>query len=144
MWTGRSSTATTRTRAPGSKAFAVHGIAVAFERVRLAIGMGGDKLMPAVADIEADSPQGKSISKRRGEIFKERFLPTLRAFPGVRELVERFANDGFTLAVASSAEKDELTHLLEIAGVGRSDQRRQPRRTTRRTPSRIRISWWPP
>ena len=97
--------------------FAVHGIAVAFERVRLAIGMGGDKLMPAVADIAADSPKGKSISKRRGEIFKERFLPTLRAFPGVRELVVRFSTDGFTLAVASSAEKDELTHLLEIAGV---------------------------
>ena len=68
-------------------AFAEHGIAVAFERVRLAIGMGGDKLMPAVADIAEDSPQGKSISKRRGEIFKERFLPTLRAFPGVRDLV---------------------------------------------------------
>ena len=99
------------------EAFAVHGIAVAFERVRLAIGMGGDKLMPAVAAIAADSAQGKRISKRRGEIFKGRFLPALRAFPGVRELVLRFSSDGFTLAVASSAESDELAHLLEIAGV---------------------------
>ena len=101
--------------------FAVHGIAVAFERVRLAIGMGGDKLMPAVADIAAESPRGKSISKRRGEIFKERFLPTLRAFPGVRELVLRFSNDGFTLAVASSATKDELTHSSRDRRRGRSD-----------------------
>jgi phosphoglycolate phosphatase-like HAD superfamily hydrolase len=99
------------------EAFAVHGIAVAFERVRLAIGMGGDNLMPAVADLAAESAQGKSISTRRGEIFKARFLSTLRPFPGVRDLVQRFVNDGFTLAVASSAAKDELADLLEIAGV---------------------------
>jgi phosphoglycolate phosphatase-like HAD superfamily hydrolase len=98
-------------------AFAEHGIAVAFERVRRAIGMGGDKLMPAVAGLDAESADGKKISQRRGEIFTERYLPTVRPFPRVRELIERFAADGFTLAVASSAQEDELTPLLEIAGV---------------------------
>ena len=34
------------------KAFAEAGVRVEFDRVRCAIGMGGDKLMPAVADIE--------------------------------------------------------------------------------------------
>jgi HAD superfamily hydrolase (TIGR01509 family) len=99
------------------EAFAADGITVAFEPVRRAIGMGGDKLMPAVAGIDEESPKGKRISKRRGEIFKERYLPALRAFPGVRELVERFSSDGFTLAVASSAQQDELTPVLKIAGV---------------------------
>jgi HAD superfamily hydrolase (TIGR01509 family) len=98
-------------------AFAEHGITVALEQVRRAIGMGGDKLMPAVAGIEEDSPEGKQVSKRRGEIFKARFLPTLRAFPRVRELLQRFSNDGFTLAVASSAQQDELAPVLKIAGV---------------------------
>ena len=55
------------------EAFAAHGIAVAFEQVRRAIGMGGDKLMPAVAGIEEDSPGRPQRSrKRRGEIFTER------------------------------------------------------------------------
>jgi HAD superfamily hydrolase (TIGR01509 family) len=99
------------------EALAEHGITVALERVRRAIGMGGDKLMPAVAGIEEDSPEGKRVSTRRGEIFKERYLPTLRAFPRVRELVQRFSNDGFTLAVASSAQEEELEPLLRIAGV---------------------------
>jgi HAD superfamily hydrolase (TIGR01509 family) len=99
------------------EAFAGDGITVAFERVRRAIGMGGDKLMPAVAGIDEESPEGKSISKRRGKIFKTRYLPTLRAFPGVRELVERFSSAGFTLAVASSAQRDELTPVLKTAGV---------------------------
>jgi len=98
-------------------AFAGHGIAVAFERVRRAIGMGGDKLMPAVAGLEAESPDGKKISERRGEIFKERYLRGVRPFPRVRDLLERFAADGFTLAVASSAKEDELTPLLKTAGV---------------------------
>jgi phosphoglycolate phosphatase-like HAD superfamily hydrolase len=99
------------------EAFADQGITVAFELVRRAIGMGGDKLMPAVGGIEEDSPLGKKIAARRSEIFKERYLPTLRPFPRVRELVHRMAEDGLTLAVASSAQEDELIPLLRIAGV---------------------------
>lgn len=98
-------------------AFASAGITVAFDRVRRAIGMGGDKLMPAVSGIAEDSPAGQQIAGRRAEIFREQFLPRLRPFPGTRPLVERFAADGFTLAVASSAKEDELQPLLEIAGV---------------------------
>jgi phosphoglycolate phosphatase-like HAD superfamily hydrolase len=98
-------------------AFAAHGITVAFEPVRRAIGMGGDKLMPAVARIEEDSPLGTRISDARARIFKEQYLPHVRPFNGTRALVERFSADGYTLAVASSAKEDELTPLLEIAGV---------------------------
>jgi HAD superfamily hydrolase (TIGR01509 family) len=98
-------------------AFAEHEIAVAFEHVRRLIGMGGDKLMPQVAGIEESSDLGKQISTRRGEIFKEKHLPTLQPFARTRELVERFAADGFVLAVASSAQEDELGPLLDRAGV---------------------------
>lgn len=96
-------------------AFAEHGIAVPFDRVRRAIGMGGDKLMPHVAGIAEDSPRGAAISGRRGDIFKARYLPAIAPFPRVRELVARFADTGFTLAVASSAKADELQPLLQIA-----------------------------
>jgi HAD superfamily hydrolase (TIGR01509 family) len=98
-------------------AFASAGITVAFDRVRRAIGMGGDKLMPAVSGVAEDSPLGQQIARRRGEIFQTEFLPRLRPFPRTRELVERFVADGLTVAVASSAKEDELHPLLEIAGV---------------------------
>ena len=98
-------------------AFAEHEIAVAFEHVRRSIGMGGDKLMPQVSGIEESSDLGKRISTRRGEIFREKHLPTLQPFARTRELIERFAADGFVLAVASSAQEDELGPLLERAGV---------------------------
>ena len=62
-------------------AFAEHGITVAYDQVRRAIGMGGDKIMPRVSGIEEDSTQGKAIAERRVEILKTQFLPRLRAFP---------------------------------------------------------------
>jgi phosphoglycolate phosphatase-like HAD superfamily hydrolase len=99
------------------EALAESGIAVPFERVRRAIGMGGDKLLSAVAGIPERSPLGSRITRRRGEIFRARYLPNLAPFPRVRELVQRFVDDGFTVVVASSAKEDELTRLLEIAGV---------------------------
>ena len=98
-------------------AFEEAGVRVDSDAVRRSIGMGGDKLMPAVSAIEASSPDGEKISERRGEIFKTTYLPAVRAFPGVRELLERFVADGLILSVASSAADDELQPLLEHAGV---------------------------
>ena len=98
-------------------AFTDAGITVDYEVVRRCIGMGGDKLMPAVAGIEESTPLGARIAKLRGEIFKTTYLPAVRAMPGARELLERFIADGFVLSVASSAAEDELQPLLERAGV---------------------------
>ena len=98
------------------KAFAEHGVTVDPITVRRSIGMGGDKLMPAVSDLEEDSPLGEKISERRGAIFKTEFLPKLHPFPGVRDLVEAIKARGYTAVAASSAAKDELGPLLKIAG----------------------------
>jgi HAD superfamily hydrolase (TIGR01549 family) len=99
------------------QAFAERGITAAYARVRRAIGMGGDKLMPIVSGIEEESPEGKAIADSRARIFQEEFLPTLRPFPRTRDLVERLKGDGYTLAIASSAKDDELHPLLELARV---------------------------
>jgi HAD superfamily hydrolase (TIGR01509 family) len=98
-------------------AFTEFGITVAYDAVRRSIGMGGDKLMPAVAGIEESSRLGQQIAQRRADIFKSRYLPGITAFPHVRELIRRLKDDGYTPAVASSAKEDELDPLLEAAGV---------------------------
>ena len=98
------------------EALAEHGVDVEFEKVRRLIGMGGDKLLPEVSGISEETPEGERISKRRGEIFKERYLPKLKAFPSTRELLEKMRDEGLKLVVASSAKEDELNPLLKIAG----------------------------
>ena len=59
------------------KAIAESGRGVDFSRVRPLIGMGGDKLLPEVAGIAIDSPEGQAIDARRREIFQREFLPQL-------------------------------------------------------------------
>jgi HAD superfamily hydrolase (TIGR01509 family) len=93
-----------------------HGHQVEFARIRRLIGMGGDKLLPAAAGVRADSLEGEAIAKRRGEIFRGRELPRVEPFPGSHELLRALEARGFRLAVASSAEKEELEPLVKIAG----------------------------
>jgi HAD superfamily hydrolase (TIGR01509 family) len=97
-------------------AFAEAGVTVDPGKVRRSIGMGGDKLMPNVSGIAADSPQGQAISQRRGAIFLEQLLPGLRGFPDADRLVTALHDRRFRLVAASSAKRKELTRLLRLVG----------------------------
>ena len=99
------------------QALAQFDIYVPFPEVRRLIGMGGDKLLPAIAHIEADSRLGKKISERRSELFSRGYLPQLHAFPKTRDLLTRIRDAGMVLAVASSAKKAELEPFLRLANV---------------------------
>jgi phosphoglycolate phosphatase-like HAD superfamily hydrolase len=93
------------------------GYDITFERVRPLIGMGGDRVIPALTGVDAESPEGEELSTVRGKIFRRDYLPSIQPFPGTRELVQRLADDGFDLVVASSASEEDLSALLETAGV---------------------------
>ena len=78
--------------------------------------MGGDNFLPKIAHIKSDSPEGKAVSEARGEILKSKYLPTLKAFPQVKELLMRMHADGLKLVVATSAKPDEAEALLKLTG----------------------------
>src|SRR5687768_7105531 len=98
------------------KAFTKHGVNVDWTKVRRCIGMGGDKLMPEVSGLDEESPQGTKIAEARGEIFKREFLPAIKSLREAKQLVAAVKALGYTVVAASSAQKDELTALLKIAG----------------------------
>jgi len=98
------------------EALRTHGVEVNYLKLREGVGMGGDNFLPKIAHIESDSPQGKAISETRGAILKSKYLPTLRAFPQVKELLTRLHQDGLKLVVATSAKPDESDALLELTG----------------------------
>jgi HAD superfamily hydrolase (TIGR01509 family) len=99
-----------------SKALSDNGYHVPFARVRSYIGMGSDKLLFAVAGVDSESDVGRRIKSRRREVF-DRLAPSLQATRGARELLQRLLDDGMTLALATSAEKDEAERLLRASSL---------------------------
>ena len=93
------------------------GYAIPFEKIRPLIGMGGDKVLPILTGLDAESEEGKRVLDRRGEIFRERHLAACRPFPGVHDLLSRMQGDGLRLVIATSASGDDLDGLLEQAGI---------------------------
>lgn len=99
------------------EAFAEFGRPQDFDAVRRQIGKGGDQLMPVFLTAEQIDAIGEKLQAYRGRIMKERYLPEVKAFPGVRALFERLRSDGRQIALASSAKQDELVTYKRIADI---------------------------
>jgi HAD superfamily hydrolase (TIGR01509 family) len=98
------------------EALALEHLIVPFARVRPLIGMGSEKLLPAIG-IEPHSREAGRVGQRKKEIFARRYLPTLGPFPGARDLLLAMKARGLTLTVATSAQADELHGLLRAARI---------------------------
>lgn len=98
-------------------AFAQFGHDVPFEKVRMQIGKGGDQLLPAFLSTEELAKSGNAIEQWRGDHFKRVYLGRVTGFPKVRELFCRLIDDGWKVALASSAKQDELQIYKRIAQI---------------------------
>ena len=101
------------------EALAETGRRVDFLRARPLVGMGSDKVLPALIGVAADSAEGEQIVRRRGEIFRTNYLPNLQPTRGAQRMLEWLRDDGLQLVVATSAKPDELEGLLQVAGATR-------------------------
>jgi phosphoglycolate phosphatase-like HAD superfamily hydrolase len=99
-----------------TQALREHGVRVDIGEIRPLIGMGADKLLPAVASVSEGSTLGQAIGRRKKAIF-ETFLPDLRPTLGARPLLEYLLERGTHLVIATSAGDREMEALLERAGV---------------------------
>ena len=99
-----------------TQAFNEHGIGAKFSDVRPLIGMGGDKLLPAIAQVEDSSPLGEALAKRKKELFKAA-LPGLRPTNGARALLEHLRDRDLDRVVATSAGDREMRAILEQGGL---------------------------
>ncbi len=60
---------------------------------------------------------GKALEKFRALLFKKKYLPKVRPFPGVRELFQKVMNSGQQAGLASSAKPSELKKFERIANI---------------------------
>src|SRR3978361_2232862 len=88
-----------------------------FEQVRGQIGKGGDKLIPVFLSADEQRDHGKELEEWRGNRFKTEYLPLVRPFSAVPDLLRRVRDAGVRIAIGSSAKKDELETYPDIAGI---------------------------
>jgi beta-phosphoglucomutase-like phosphatase (HAD superfamily) len=88
------------------EAFRHFGHEISFEEVRHQIGKGSDKLVPHFLSPKEVERLGKDLDEFRGNLWKTKYLHQVRAFPQVRELVERLIADKKKIILASSAKGD--------------------------------------
>ena len=90
---------------------------VTFEQARSQIGKGGDKLILVFLSADEQRDHGKEMEEWRGERFKTAYLPLVRTFSAVPDLVRRVRGAGIRVAIASSVKKYEIDNYLEIARI---------------------------
>lgn len=93
------------------RAFRRHGHSVPMHRIFESIGMGGDKLMDRLIGGADDEVQG-AWSEEFHRLFDD-----VTPLPGARRLVQRLAELGFTVVLASSSPKEDLDRFRKVLDI---------------------------
>lgn len=96
---------------------AYFGHPVDFQEIRSQIGKGGDQLMPVFLSPAEIESRGKEVEAFRAELFKKNYFSKVKPFPKVRELFQQLIQDGWKIALASSAKGDELATYKKLCGI---------------------------
>jgi HAD superfamily hydrolase (TIGR01509 family) len=98
-------------------AFAFIEIKLDLEEVRRQIGKGGDQLVPYFVPWWKRDFVDEPLKKYRKCIYEQDYMPKVKPFPRVRELLERMRQAGIRVALASSSKKDELDYYKRLANI---------------------------
>lgn len=99
------------------EAFRQFGREIPLAAIRSQIGKGGDQLLPVFLPEQEVKERGKELEEFRGKLFKQKYLPRVKPFPGVRELFQKIKDNGQQIGLASSAKGDELKGYERIANI---------------------------
>jgi phosphoglycolate phosphatase len=94
------------------EAFREVGLDIATYRLHRAVGMGGDRLVAAVAGDAAEDAVGDLVRKLHGDLFAER-LAEVQPLGGVTQLLGACHDHGLRMVLASSATPETTRRLLD-------------------------------
>lgn len=95
------------------RALAEHELWVPAWRCHRGVGMGGDQIVVALAGEEAEREHGDALREREDELFAEQ-IDGVRPLEGARDLVERLADRGHGVVLASSGSESDVTHYIDL------------------------------
>jgi phosphoglycolate phosphatase-like HAD superfamily hydrolase len=87
---------------------------IAFDELRAPTGKGEDQLMSVFVPLEEREDRGQYLERRRGKIFREKYLPHVRPLPGARDLLRRSRAAELRLVLACSTKAEELSAPKDI------------------------------
>jgi membrane protein len=99
------------------ESFRDHGFLIDKAAIRGQIGKGADQLIPSLFPDMAEGQQ-KTIAERHGDIFRHRYLKQVKPFPHAADLIAMVHAKGTKAILASSAEKAEVKHYVELLKIG--------------------------
>jgi HAD superfamily hydrolase (TIGR01549 family) len=95
------------------RAFRRYDIVIPVWRIHRHIGMGGDKMVGAVAGDDVENRLGDKLRDAWSEEFNP-VIDEIMPLPGARELLAEIRNRGFRLVLASSGNPDHTEHYLDL------------------------------
>jgi HAD superfamily hydrolase (TIGR01549 family) len=95
------------------RALRAHGHHVRMWEIHRHIGMGGDKIVEALAGEEAEREQGEEIREAEGEAYGE-LIGEVEPIEGARELIVDLHEEGAAIVLASSAKPEEVEHYVDL------------------------------
>ena len=96
-----------------ARAFERCGIVLPLWRIHRHMGMGGDKLVPALLGETRAEQVGQAVrDAEQGEYMG--LIDEVHPFEGARQLLETLKERGHPLVLASSAKEHEIDHYLDL------------------------------
>lgn len=96
-----------------SRSFQAHDVAVPVWRIHRAIGMGGDRLVAAVAGDQVEERAGDAIRERWEEEY-DAMIEQTRLLAGAVDLLDACRERGLRVTLASSAIPRHAQHALDL------------------------------
>jgi HAD superfamily hydrolase (TIGR01509 family) len=96
------------------RAFRKFGKQFSREKLRAQIGKGSDQYLPEFLTKKEIADFGKELDEYRSELFRKEYLPRVRPFPKVRELLQRIRDDHKGIVLASSGKKADTEYYVKL------------------------------
>jgi HAD superfamily hydrolase (TIGR01549 family) len=96
-----------------ARAFESAGVSVELWRIHRHIGMGGDRLVPAVAGDDVEERSGDEVRDRWKKEYDE-LIDQTRLFPRARHLLAALRGAGVDVALASSSIPEHAEHAFAL------------------------------
>ena len=98
------------------RAFRQHEILLPIWKIHRHIGMGGDKLIPALAGDDVERERGDDIRAAEKALYLA-LIEETEPLEGARDFLVELKERGHTIVLATSAKQNELDHYLDLLDV---------------------------